>query len=169
MTFDLSVLAARVMRRVSIDSHAGCWIFTGAIRNGYGVIGMGPRGQCRTFHTHRVMYEQANGQIGQGLEIDHLCRIKSCCNPAHLEAVTHLENVRRGKSSIATAERNRRRAAAQIHCLKGHPLSGDNLRIRSNGKRECVECTRARDRTRAAEKMRRYRAARTKRRLAAAA
>ena len=168
MTFDLSVLADRVMRRVTMDPRSGCWIFTGAIRHGYGVVGIGPRTHHRTFHTHRVMYEKANGAIAPGLEIDHLCRVKSCCNPAHLEAVAHVENVRRGEASVVVAETNRQRAAAQVQCLRGHPLSGDNLRLK-DGKRQCVECTRARDRARAAEKMRRYRAARTKRRLAAVA
>ncbi len=45
--------------------------------------------------THRVMYEHWVGPIEVGLELDHLCRTKACCNPDHLEPVTRSENLLR--------------------------------------------------------------------------
>jgi hypothetical protein len=54
---------------------------------------------------HVIYYEQAKGRVPEGLELDHLCRVRRCVNPDHLEAVTHAENVRRGamgKVSTAT-------------------------------------------------------------------
>lgn len=45
---------------------------------------------------HRVTYEHYVGPVPEGLELDHLCRVRNCVNPAHLEPVTHLLNVRRG-------------------------------------------------------------------------
>lgn len=69
-----------------------CWIWQGADDGGrYGRIF--DRGQTRS--AHRVSYERRVGPIPDGLEIDHLCRVKMCINPAHLEPVTPLENQRR--------------------------------------------------------------------------
>lgn len=79
-------------------------------------------------------YELANGTIPEGLEIDHLCRNRGCMNPAHMQAVTPQDHMRRHWKT---------------HCKRGHPLSGDNLRIIVRGKRMmriCRECNRARKR-----------------------
>jgi hypothetical protein len=71
-----------------------CWIWQLSVtRAGYGSIGGSREG---TKLAHRVYYEQAHGPVPEGLELDHLCRVPVCCNPDHLEAVTHAENVRRG-------------------------------------------------------------------------
>jgi hypothetical protein len=70
-----------------------CWLWTGALQSrGYGSVGIGNH---RTGLAHRVAYEALVGPIGDGLTIDHLCRVKSCVNPAHLEPVTSAENIRR--------------------------------------------------------------------------
>lgn len=83
---------------------------------------------------HRKSYEILVGPIPGGLTIDHLCRNRACINPAHMEPVTNAENTRRA-------------AALRTHCIKGHPLEGDNVRIqvRKNGwrSRVCVSCARA--------------------------
>lgn len=57
--------------------------------HGYGHVG-------RHGSAHRLAYRLFVGEIPAGLEIDHLCRNRACIKPAHLEAVTHLENMRRG-------------------------------------------------------------------------
>jgi hypothetical protein len=89
---------------------------------------------------HRWSYEQANGPIPAGLHIDHLCRNTRCVNPEHLEAVTQRENTLRGVGVSAVH-------AKKTECINGHPLSGDNLMLRSNGRwRDCRECKRAKDR-----------------------
>lgn len=91
---------------------------------------------------HRYAYTQFVGPIPTGLQIDHLCRVKTCVNPEHLEAVTQQENMRRGDGIDA---RNR----AVTHCPLGHPYSGENTRIsksRNGLQRQCRACARIRDR-----------------------
>jgi hypothetical protein len=79
-----------------IDASGDCWIWTGAIhkRNGYGVINKGRRlGAARV---HRVVWELLVGPVEPGLDLDHLCRVRACCNPDHLQPATRLTNVTRG-------------------------------------------------------------------------
>lgn len=84
----------RVFARVRTDER-GCWVYAGAkTSNGYGHVNTG--GTPRFRYTHRLVYEEMVGSIPLGTEIDHLCRNRACCNPEHLEAVSHVENVRRG-------------------------------------------------------------------------
>lgn len=84
-------LIERLLAKVR-PADSGCWIFTGAIAaSGYGVIGAGPRGTGVAL-VHRAAYEHFVGPIPAGLHIDHLCRVRACCNPEHLEAVTQREN-----------------------------------------------------------------------------
>ena len=75
----------------------GCWFWAGPIRKtGYGVFGRSS--------AHRVAYELAVGPIPGGLVIDHLCRVPSCVNPAHMEPVTPDVNVLRGDATMKTAK-----------------------------------------------------------------
>lgn len=76
------------------DSH--CWIWDGSVnKGGYGVIGLeGGRG-AGTALTHRVSYEHFVGSIPDDMTIDHLCEVKRCIRPGHLEVVTRAENTRR--------------------------------------------------------------------------
>lgn len=72
----------------------GCWNWTAAAcKRGYGRFGL-PDG--RLVLSHVFSYERVNGPVPENLELDHLCRNPRCVNPAHLEAVTHQENMRRG-------------------------------------------------------------------------
>lgn len=111
-----------------------CWRWTGAhVPNGYGQIQANgrPRG------VHRLAYEAWVGPIPDGLEVDHLCRVRDCINPAHLEAVTHLENLRRGRTIVA-------RQIAKTECPQGHPYDEGNTIKRSRGVRICRACHNAR-------------------------
>lgn len=125
-----------------------CWIWKPqAGLGGYGSFYLNGKGTP----SHRASYTLLTGPIPAGLVIDHLCRVRNCVNPAHLEAVATAENTRRAKAWMAGAEHQR----SKTHCPYGHPYSGDNLHIAKDGKRVCVECSRrysreARERKRAA-------------------
>lgn len=112
----------RVLPRVEEDNN-GCWIFTGALSSGYGVINI----RHKLHYTHRVSYAHYVGTIPAGLTIDHLCRVTACCNPEHLEPVTIGENVRR--------------AHVKSHCSRDHEFTSENTYIRpDNGRRQCRAC-----------------------------
>lgn len=123
-----------------VDEHpSGCWEWTSHINKwGYGEFYYA--GGIK--FAHRVSYELHHGPIPSGFQVDHLCRNRSCVNPAHLEAVTQAENILRGTSP--TAEN-----ARKTHCIRGHELSGYNLYIRKDrpGRRQCRECSRIAKRT----------------------
>jgi len=71
-----------------------CWLWTGPLNpGGYGTNG----GRL----AHRVVYERLIGQIPAGLTLDHLCRVRNCVNPQHLEPVTIAENLRRRPAKAA--------------------------------------------------------------------
>jgi hypothetical protein len=83
-----------------------CWPWTGCRipgpRGGYGIIkggGVGSR-NAKPLIAHVVSYGFYVGPVPDGLELDHLCANKGCVNPAHLEPVTHAENLRRGFQRI---------------------------------------------------------------------
>lgn len=116
-----------------------CWYWTAARgRDGYGRFYLGGH----TRQAHRVAYELEVGPIPDGLQLDHLCRVRHCVNPAHLEPVTSRENTLRG-----TAPNIR---AAQINlCARGHDFTPDNTYVRPDGTgRQCRACCRLRDRER---------------------
>jgi len=126
---DAETFAARFWARVDRGIDADCWEWTGTTRqNGYGCLTR----EGRNVRAHRVAYELERGPIPDGLVLDHLCRNRACCNPAHLEAVTQQVNILRG---VGAGARN----AQKTHCDRGHELSGDNL-ILSRSWRECRAC-----------------------------
>lgn len=87
-----------------IDQEAGCWVWTGCIckSTGYGMMHDRSTGKPTT--AHRWMWRDLRGEIPAGLDIDHLCRNRTCVNPDHLEPVTHAENMRRGAGTRLSDE-----------------------------------------------------------------
>ena len=80
------------------DEDTGCINWYGDInRNGYGTRRSLSTGRRRRVMIHRLAYEWRVGPIPEGLEVDHLCNNRRCCNPEHLEAVTRRENLRRSR------------------------------------------------------------------------
>jgi hypothetical protein len=115
-----------------------CWLWRDAVdEDGYGKFRTpdGVRG------AHIISWEMCHERrLPKGWHVDHLCRIRRCCNPEHLEAVEHSENVLRGASFSAKNKQ-------KTHCPRGHEYTDENTRIH-HGSRECITCIRQRDRER---------------------
>lgn len=128
----------RLVDRLVFDAN-GCWLWTGSKSYGYGKIGVGSRtdGTNAMTQCHRVSYEHFRGPIPEGLTLDHLCRVRHCANPWHLEPVSVGENVRRGEAANIVSSRTNL-------CKRGHSLEG--AYITKRGSRQCRECQRERDR-----------------------
>ena len=115
-----------------------CWLYAGHITEyGYGRFYSVINGKRKDILAHVAMYEALVEEIPEGMELDHLCRVRSCINPKHLEPVTHLENVRRGEAG--------KRERARTHCPRGHIYSETNTYLYSKKLyRHCRKCARRR-------------------------
>ncbi|HEY5987261.1 MAG TPA: HNH endonuclease signature motif containing protein, partial [Streptosporangiaceae bacterium] len=83
--------------RIDKGDGSGCWLWTGALYwTGYGQF---PVSMGKTATAHRWGYERYIGPVPKRLELDHLCRVLACVRFDHLEPVTHLENVQRGRAA----------------------------------------------------------------------
>lgn len=108
------ILAGGAERQAS-----GCWTWTRSLLpNGYAHLSL----SGRKHYVHRLFYVLTYGPIGDGKQLDHLCRNRACCRPDHLQPVTCRENLLRGQTVAAGH-------ASKTHCSKGHPFSGPNLHI----------------------------------------
>lgn len=129
------------LARIVVDPISGCWLWTGALDQGYAVLSIDGKKQ----YAHRVSYEMFVGPVPDGLELDHTCHSplicaggecihRRCINPDHLEAVTTAVNTSRGCLD------RRQHQLSKTHCPAGHEYSGRNLKVKPNGWRRCREC-----------------------------
>ena len=114
-----------------------CWLWRGKIgEDGYGRFKS--FGESQAMVAHRFGYLIHRGPIPEGLVLDHLCRVRHCVNPWHLEPVTIGENVMRGDTIPA-------RHASKTHCVNGHPFDARNTGRYTNRRtgrttRRCRAC-----------------------------
>lgn len=136
---------------------SGCWIWMrGLDTNGYGRFhASDAEGHQPTQRSaHRESYKHFIGPIPDDLQLDHLCRVRCCVNPAHLEPVTGAENFTRGNGTL--------HQRLKTHCPKGHPYEPWNLRADvRRGKRACLTCHRLREAAKRKPKPAKPRAAKT--------
>lgn len=127
-----------------VDDQAGpdaCWPWRGWVNDGgYGIVSTMRDGRAVHVRAHRLAYELTHREpIPAALTIDHLCRVRHCVNPAHLDVVTRGVNVRRGETTAA-------RHAETMVCPYGHAYDTANTVWKADGSRGCGVCMRRRSR-----------------------
>lgn len=116
-----------------VEITPACWLWRGVFRGSYGAIQIGGKGSLME-SAHRLAYTFLVGPIPEGLQIDHLCRVRACVNPDHLEPVTLRENVLRGQSPMAENAR-------KTHCKHGHAFIEGNIYTHPKRRtRHCRAC-----------------------------
>ena len=106
-----------------------CWLWQGRLhKNGYAAIYLGGK----EYPAHRLIYTIFVGPVPKVYHMDHLCRVRHCVNPAHLEPVTPRINTLRGHAPAAVN-------AKKTHCHRGHPFSAENT-YRNKNRRCCRIC-----------------------------
>lgn len=125
---DIQVIGERVLARC-VETPTGCWEWTGGKTAGYGYISAGG---TRVVRVHRVVYAYLVAEIPDGLQLDHLCRNRACCNPEHLDPVPNRINWIRGDSPAA-------RNVKTDTCQRGHSMA--DAYVRKSGGRRCRPCT----------------------------
>jgi len=123
-------LRERLFSQLIIDP-SGCLLWTGGTRRGYGRIKI----NGRSYQVHRIVYEMFAGPVPEGLDLDHLCRVRHCAAPSHLEAVTPRVNNMRSTSPSAIN-------ITKTHCAKGHEFDLINTSFTPSGRRACRICMR---------------------------
>ena len=114
-----------------VNKTSKCWLWIGRLdRLGYARFKID--GVATSIH--RFAYQLLIGPIPVGLTLDHLCRVRHCVNPAHLEPVTQRDNTLRGETLNATNIK-------KTHCSRNHPYDLINTYWRHNdGGRDCRKC-----------------------------
>ena len=138
-------LLERLLRKVVIGEPSDhrpdlgpCWLWTGATAKGHGHMWRNGRLE----YVHRISYELHTGEpIPDGLQLDHLCRVRNCLRPTHVEPVTGAENTRRGNAG----KHSNRPNALKTHCPQGHEYTPENTYTCRRGMRSCIRCNRLRN------------------------
>ena len=121
----------RIFDKTDIDLITQCWNFNGTPdKDGYGFTTF----EYKTYKLHRFSHLLFKGEIPDGFVVDHLCKNRLCCNPEHLEAVSHSENMNRGN----TGKNNHQ--SLKEYCPKGHKYTPENTYNNPKGSRECRIC-----------------------------
>lgn len=125
-------LPERIQAKITPVTESGCWLWMGAIGTG-GYARVFWQGKNST--AHRVVYQLLRGPISKALTLDHLCRVRCCVNPDHLEPVSLRVNIKRGEGIGVQNER-------KTHCPAGHPYNEKNtyFNAASGGGRICRPC-----------------------------
>lgn len=125
-------IADRLWTRV--EKTDGCWLWTGpTASNGYGRLAVTVEGRRTTIGAHRASYELLVGPVADDLDLDHLCRVRNCVRPNHLEPVPSRVNTMRGTAPTAIN-------AARTACVHGHDFTVANTIRLSDGRRRCRTC-----------------------------
>lgn len=120
-----------IRKRIGEPDANGCWPWRGRKNpKGYGQLAI--HGAIEP--AHRAVYELLVGPIPPERELDHLCRNRSCVNPAHLEPVSHRENTLRSPTSPTAVN------ARKTHCIHGHEFTPANTYVQTGGGRGCRAC-----------------------------
>jgi hypothetical protein len=114
------------------EPNTGCWIWVGALNSdGYASLRIGNKIEKAHIWFFKLVHKIQ--KIEHGLEADHLCRLRCCVNPRHLEVVTKRINILRGFGAAALCAR-------KTHCVRGHPLTGNNIITNKHHPRMCRAC-----------------------------
>jgi len=129
----------RIQRNSMTEPNSGCWLWLGWLnKNGYGRMKLGSEkgGTMRQPMAHRASYEFYKGPIPEGMELDHICSVRCCVNPDHLEVVTHRENI----NLTVQRGRYRNQNMKKSHCKHGHEFTEENTYISKKNWRYCRTC-----------------------------
>ena len=107
---------------------APCWLWTGCVVEGYGYVQF----IGKAWRVHKLVWERLFEPVPADYQLDHLCCVKRCCNPLHLEPVTAATN----------AQRRVLANGLKTHCVHGHRFSPENTYRGKNGSRTCRTCAR---------------------------
>ncbi|MDH3603524.1 MAG: HNH endonuclease [Candidatus Tectomicrobia bacterium] len=117
----------RFLSKIEIDYDSGCWLWQAYTNHsGYGQF----RLRKTTVRAHRVMFATWIGNIPDGYEVDHLCKVRHCVNPKHLTLIDFDGHRQQGAEYLSSRDT----------CINGHRYTEENTRRRSDGRRDCLEC-----------------------------
>ena len=131
------------VEQVSALVDSPCWIWIGCrSRNGYGQFKADARRSfTRKIGPHIFAYEYFIGPVPDGFDVHHRCYNRACCSPLHIDVISHRDNMVDGNASTLASVN-----ARKTHCKYGHPLTGDNMQVTSQGSRLCRTCNARRQR-----------------------